>query len=363
MSELQFPAATVLYVDDEDLACKYFARIFETEYAVLTASGAQEALDVLRQGDVRVDVVVTDFRMPHVDGGALLREIEREFPHIVRVLVTAFADKDLLLAAVNSGEVFRILEKPLDIEEVRASLRGATELSRSRHERRLRFMAIDETLRFLAHELSTPLTTISNFSEGVRRRAARGDPAALPLHEIERVAIDMQNNARYCKTVLATFVDSVRHAGASALDQADTTAGQLIESLLDTYPLSPAQRASIAVEIVEDFPVRAVPNCVSLVLSSVLANGLRALCDTPQPCLTFRVAKDERPTIEIIDNGPGIAPEVMRHLLQDPVTTYADAGGNGWGMIFCKRVMQSFGGGIVIQSEAGSTCVRLDFPK
>jgi len=52
------------------------------------------------------------------------------------------------------------------------------------------------------------------------------------------------------------------------------------------------------------------------------------------------------------------------HLLLDPVTTHADAGGSGWGMIFCKRIMQSFGGEIRIESEAGKfTCINLDFPK
>ena len=364
MSQLQFSAATILYVDDEDIACKYFARFFETEYTVLTATGATEALNVLRSGELRVDVIVTDFRMPHMDGGELLRRIELEFPNIVRILVTAYADKNLLLAMVNSGEIFRILEKPLDIEEVKASLRKAVELSRLRHERKLRFMAIDETLVFLAHELNTPLAAISNFAGGIRRRTARGAATPEQQREIERVALDMQNNARYCMTVLSAFVDSVRHAGASALDQAETSARQLIESLLDTYPLSPAQRAIIEVKIVDDFPVLAVPNCVSLVLSSILANGLRALRDTPGPRLTFLVYNEARPTIEIVDNGPGIPAEVMRHLLLDPVTTYAEAGGSGWGMIFCKRIMQSFGGGIHIQSEAGSsTCVCLDFPK
>lgn len=364
MIQQQFSAATILYVDDEDVACKYFARLFGVEYSLLTATNAEDALKILRSGEYRVDVVVTDFRMPHMDGGQLLRAIETEFPTIVRILVTAYADKDLLLATVNAGEIFRILEKPFDIEEVKASLRKAVELSRFRHERKLRFMAIDETLVFLAHELNTPLAAISNFAGGIRRRTAKGDATPAQQREIERVALDMQNNARYCLTVLSSFVDSVRHAGASALDQAETTAGELIDLLLDTYPLSAAQRSCIEVKIIEDFPVRAVPNCVSLVLSSILANGLRALRDTPEPKLSFLVYNEAKPTIEIVDNGPGIPAEVKQHLLLDPVTTYAEAGGSGWGMIFCKRIMQSFGGGIHIQSEAGkSTSVRLDFPK
>ncbi|HEX7641208.1 MAG TPA: hybrid sensor histidine kinase/response regulator [Burkholderiaceae bacterium] len=364
MSQLHFSAATILYVDDEDIACKYFSRFFEVEYTVLTASNAEDALKILRGGEYRIDVVLTDFRMPHIDGGQLLRMIELEFPTIVRILVTAYADKDLLLATVNSGEIFRILEKPLDIDDVKYALRKAVELSRLRHERRLRFLAIDETLAFLAHELNTPLAAISNFAGGIRRRTAKGEATADQQREIERVALDMQNNARYCMTVLSSFVESVRNVGTSALDPAETTAAQLIESLLDTYPLSAAQRACIEVTVVEDFPVLTVPNCVSLVLSSILANGLRALRDTPEPHLTFLVCNETRPTIELLDNGPGIPAEVKQHLLLDPVTTYAEAGGSGWGMLFCKRIMQSFGGGIHIQSEAGkSTCVRLDFPK
>jgi two-component system response regulator PhcR len=356
-------AATILYVDDEALACKYFARSVGSDYHVLTAPSADAAIAILQNAEYRIDVVVTDYQMPGRDGGELLRQIEREFPHVVRILVTAYADKSLLLETVNSGEIFRILEKPLDVVEVRSALRKAAELARTRNERKNRFMAIDETLAFLAHELNTPLATISNFARGIQRRTANGDATPQQQLEIEKVALDMQNNASYCLTVLSTFVDSVRHAGASVFDQSDATARQLIAALLDTYPLSVAQRVMIEVKIVEDFRIATLPNCVSLVLSSILTNGLRALRGTAEPKLRFLVSVDDHPKIHITDNGPGIPAEIMEHLMQDPVTTHADAGGSGWGMLFCKRVMQSFGGGIRIQSEPGkSTCITLDFP-
>ena len=67
--------------------------------------------------------LVTDYRMPGRDGGDLLRQIEREYPHIVRILVTAYVDKSVLLETINSGEIFQILEKPLGLMEIRRVLR------------------------------------------------------------------------------------------------------------------------------------------------------------------------------------------------------------------------------------------------
>ena len=119
----------------------------------------------------------------------------------------------------------------------------------------------------------------------------------------------------------------------------------------------------IETDVRQDFPITALPNCVALVLSSVLSNALRALSKQPAPALCFTVLVDGNPQIRITDNGPGIPPEILHRLLVDPVTMHADAGGSGWGMIFCNRIMQSFGGNIQIQSEpAQYTTVTLNFP-
>lgn len=126
MSEAQQARQTVVYVDDEELARKYFARSAGSDYEVLLAVGADEAMSILRREGARVAIMVTDFRMPGRHGGDLLRQVSQEYPHIVRILVTAYADKDALLEAVNSGEVFRILEKPLGVRKVREVLASAT---------------------------------------------------------------------------------------------------------------------------------------------------------------------------------------------------------------------------------------------
>lgn len=353
---------TVLYVDDEALARKYFASAIESDYTVLTSLSVSGALDVLAATRGAVDIIVTDYRMPGQNGVELLRRVREEYPHIVSILLTAYADKEVLLDTVNRGEVFRILEKPLQREQVRGVLREASARGRARIARIHNMNAIGETLAFLAHELNTPLAAISNFARGLRRRT----PGQVTPTELADATLAIQDNSRYCMSMLGAFVDSLRIANAPTLGGTvalSSSAGQLVASLLDSYPLTKSQRASIVVEVREDFAINTLPNCVSLVLSSILSNALRALAEHHAPQLRFIIGGAATPRIVISDNGPGIPAEILDRLLIDPVSGHAANGGNGWGLIFCNRVMQSFGGSIRVTSEPGhATVIALNFP-
>jgi len=372
MTESGRNAVTVLYVDDEAMARKYFVRAYEGEFDMLEADGVDAALVLLASGR-HIDVLVTDYRMPLRVGGELLRHVECHHPHIVRILVTAYADKDVLLETVNGGDIFRVLEKPLDMDVVRSTLHLAGQRARDRGTRQATLRAIEEALAFLAHELNTPLATIANFARGIQRRgdaAAQGggghaDVAAAGADEVAAAAARIHDNVRYCQAVLNSFVESVKLASTAAgnLPGGGNSARQLLSSLLDVYPLTPAQRGAIALDVRSDFAVAALPNCVALVLSSVLSNALRAVDGHPEPALSFLVQGGTRPQIRLNDNGSGIPREILDRLLLDPITMHANGGGSGWGLIFCNRIMQSFGGSIEVTSEQGRyTTVALNFP-
>ncbi|APA68329.1 hybrid sensor histidine kinase/response regulator [Janthinobacterium sp. 1_2014MBL_MicDiv] len=351
--------ACVLYVDDEALACKYFERAVATRYRVLTAPGVDAALALLEQHGGHVDVLVTDYRMPDRLGSELLQEVAQRYPHIVCMLVTAYADKDVLLELINGGTVFRLLEKPLDLNAMHSALQLAVQTGRERTARRQGLVAMQESLAFLAHELNTPLAAIANFARGIERRT---QSAGAQQAEIGEAAALMHGNARYCLSVLASFIDTVRLASAGPGMQDGRGAGsarQLLAALLDSYPLSTQQRGAITVEAGEDFAIAESPNCVALILSSVLGNALRSAGEQAHPAISIRIGAGH---IKVRDNGAGIAPEIVEQLLIDPVSASSDAG-KGWGMVFCHRMMQSFGGNLDIATEFGSsTTVTLNFP-
>lgn len=375
-------ASTVLFVDDEPLSCKWFARTFEDEFAVLTASGVDEALGILAlQGD-DLAVVVTDYRMPLRDGLDLLRHLQRSHRHLVRLMATAYAEKDVAIAAINEGQVFRVLEKPLDGPQTRLALREALQLYRRQAQERAlhenRVQAMRETLGFLAHELNTPLATVRGNMQALRERhsvlqaPAPGVDGRVAFTERRAgeilAAIEAaERSALYCQSLVSTFVQSARDAYPGAVTET-ITAASLVKALLDEFPFERDEREWVHRDTTADFALPGRRDLLYLVLCTLTKNALQALRGTPHPRLQIALGRDTlgdgalKPWLRFVDNGSGIPSDVLDRLLKAPLTTRAHTGGNGMGLIFCRRVLQSIGGAIAIESEAGrGTTVTLHF--
>lgn len=112
---------TILVVDDEVEIGKALRRLLRGEFDVELATSGAEALQRLAQ--VPVDLVLSDFRMPGMNGAELLMEVKRLFPATVRAMLSGYADFNSVLAAVNDGEVVRFIRKPWDDVELVALLR------------------------------------------------------------------------------------------------------------------------------------------------------------------------------------------------------------------------------------------------
>src|ERR1700704_3276544 len=115
----------ILVVDDEQDNLDAFRFNFRKAFDIVTASGGAEALQILQ--DREVSVVVTDQRMPRMTGVELLREVRATHPDSVGIILTAFTDVDVLIEAINLGQVYRYITKPWDAKEVRGVLQYAIE--------------------------------------------------------------------------------------------------------------------------------------------------------------------------------------------------------------------------------------------
>jgi putative nucleotidyltransferase with HDIG domain len=126
-------AHTVLFVDDEVNILKALQRLLRSEHMnVLTASRAQEALELLDKQACQV--VVTDQRMPEMSGVDLLSQVRQRFPDIVRMMLTGYTEMDVAVDAINRGEIYRLITKPWNDDELRATIRQAFDHSDLKNE-------------------------------------------------------------------------------------------------------------------------------------------------------------------------------------------------------------------------------------
>src|SRR4051812_10487231 len=102
----------VLYVDDEVINLKVFEASFKNRFGVMTCLGGAAALELLRSRPGDFGVLITDQRMPTMNGVELLEVVRGEFPDIQRMLITAYSDMQAVTDSVNRGQVSRYFVKP-----------------------------------------------------------------------------------------------------------------------------------------------------------------------------------------------------------------------------------------------------------
>lgn len=105
--------ARILFVDDEENVLEGYKRLLHGEFEVETAKGGEQALAAVRLLGPYA-VVISDMRMPGIDGAKLLARVRELAPNTVRMLLTGYKDLDSAIEAFNEGRIFRYLSKPCE---------------------------------------------------------------------------------------------------------------------------------------------------------------------------------------------------------------------------------------------------------
>ncbi|OQW78625.1 MAG: two-component system response regulator [Proteobacteria bacterium ST_bin11] len=134
--------ANLLFVDDEPNVLKALRRLFRgAEYQVFMAEGGADGLEILQQHPI--DLIISDMRMPQMDGAEFLTRAAERWPECVRILLTGYADIESTIAAVNKGKIYSYCSKPWEDNELKILVNNALVQKRLRDERRQLFEIIN----------------------------------------------------------------------------------------------------------------------------------------------------------------------------------------------------------------------------
>jgi DNA-binding NtrC family response regulator len=121
-----FADTVVLFVDDESDVISSLRRFLRKEpYCKLFAESGEEALNILASQSVAI--LVSDLRMPEMDGLTLLNKVKVSYPETKRLILSATTDMEEIVDAIDSGDVFRFIQKPLEPEPFKQAIREAIE--------------------------------------------------------------------------------------------------------------------------------------------------------------------------------------------------------------------------------------------
>lgn len=126
--------ARIMIVDDEDMVLRSIKSILEleTDYTVLTYLSPLDAIEHLKQNEI--DIVVSDYLMPEMDGITFLAQVRELRPEVPRIILTGYADKENAIKAINEVGLFQYIEKPWDNDNLLLVLRNGLEKKKLLHE-------------------------------------------------------------------------------------------------------------------------------------------------------------------------------------------------------------------------------------
>lgn len=120
----------VLFVDDEPSILRAIMRLFdEEEFEVVTAPSGPEGLQLLER-EQEIALVISDYRMPGMNGVQFLSEVCRRWPRTLRLVLSGYADTGAVIEAINQGQIYKFIAKPWSDEALRQVILEGLELFR-----------------------------------------------------------------------------------------------------------------------------------------------------------------------------------------------------------------------------------------
>lgn len=118
LNQLSHRRHVILAVDDEQNNLSLIKRTLRNDYEIIVASSGEEALEIVEQHGSEISLIVSDQKMPVMEGTELFKRISAKYPDIVKVLLTGYSNVDILVEAINECHLFQYILKPFEPEQL-----------------------------------------------------------------------------------------------------------------------------------------------------------------------------------------------------------------------------------------------------
>jgi two-component system NtrC family sensor kinase len=203
MSESSDPIK-ILCVDDERNVLRALERIFlDDDYEIVIAGSGEEGLQIMEESGP-FQVVISDYRMPVMNGVEFLKSVYERWPDTVRIVLSGYADAGAIVAAINEGHIYRFIPKPWNDDELRVTLQNCLEryfLQRKNRELLEELGAANQALEEKVQQRTEQLE--------IRNRALEFSQTLLGNLPVGVAGIDSNGMIAYCNGIAAKLLKHV----------------------------------------------------------------------------------------------------------------------------------------------------------
>ncbi|MES2567704.1 MAG: hybrid sensor histidine kinase/response regulator [Bacteroidota bacterium] len=340
----------VLYVDDEENNLVAFRANFRKIYDVYTADSAKKALEILKE--THIQILISDQRMPDITGVEFLEQTVELYPESIRLLITGQADIEVVIEAINRGQVSKYIQKPWDWDKLSIAIDYCVTLYTSRMEMKNKNSELkkvnEELNRFVysvSHDLRSPLTSILGIINLTK---------LIPeLKQADQYFEMIEGRVFKLDSLIKKIVDYYRNARSDEpKDNID------FKSLfLSVWDILKVHNNSIVFNLNVNQPTNFIGDLYRLevVFENLISNAIKyQIPENQTKVITVNTeVVDEYVKIIISDNGIGIKSEYLESIYELFFRTEntLNVEGSGIGLYIVKEAIEKMQGKITIKSE------------
>jgi signal transduction histidine kinase len=385
--------ATIVHVvDDDPLVTQSLgtALRLETGYEVQAHTSGASALTSMVEHPP--DVLITDFKMPGMDGLQLLRATRQAYPDAVLILLTGYADKESAIRAINDVGIWQYVEKPWVLDDLLikvhsglerrnltrkldaanrellrehaeqgralASLERAHGELKAAHERLVeaeRLSAVGRVVSGIAHEIGNQLALVG-YAQAIKEKVKDGDP------EVAEFAGVIVSAHERLAAMVAEIKDFARGQESSPLEREPADVVACVEAALTILRYD---REVARCKLISDLTAGPLARLHRGKFTQVVINLVRnaAQASPPGAEIVVRVwQEDDEVMVEVEDHGAGMPPELLARVGEPFFTTRGERG-TGLGLSISRRIVQEHRGRLDLSSRPGvGTRARIVLP-